>query len=69
MKPRSDKVSRRDFARLVMTSGLAAGVAPAQAPSREAELRAAQQRRQSTAEALRKFDVPMATEPAFVFRP
>jgi len=37
--------------------------------SREEELRAAHQRRVSTAETLAKFQVPMATEPASIFRP
>jgi hypothetical protein len=65
MKKSANKISRRAFGQLLAVTG----VASAQRPSREEELRAAQQRRQSNSETLAKFDVPMATEPAFVFRP
>jgi len=59
------KLSRRAFGHLLAGSTLAA-----QAPlTREEELRAAQQRRQATAETLARFDLPPATEPAFLFRP
>jgi hypothetical protein len=63
---RSKVVTRRAFGRLLAAGPLAA--AP-QAPSREEELRAAQQRRAAAAETLAKFQTPMATEPAFTFRP
>jgi hypothetical protein len=63
---RSKALTRRTFGRLLAAGPLAA--AP-QVPTREEELRAAQQRRTSNAETLAKFKVPMATEPAFTFRP
>jgi len=37
--------------------------------TREEELRAANERRRTASEALAKFDLPMSTEPAFIFRP
>ena len=71
MKPGNNKLSRRAFGRMVAASPLAAAVspAPAQAPSREEELRAANERRLANAQALAKFPLPMATEPSFIFRP
>ena len=71
MKPQTAKLSRRGFGRLLAVSPLAAAAAgaPPQALSREEELKAANERRLSTAQALAKFDLPMATEPAFTFRP
>ncbi len=48
-------------------AGAAARLA-AQAPSREQELETARKRRLANAETLAKFDLPMATEPAFIFR-
>lgn len=61
---RTKTLSRRSFGRL-----LAATPMIPQTLSREEELRAAHQRRVSTAETLAKFQVPMATEPASIFRP
>ncbi len=61
---RTKTLSRRSFGRL-----LAAGPMIPQTLSRDEELRAAHQRRVSTAETLARFQVPMATEPASVFRP
>ena len=66
---RSKALSRRSFGRLLAATPLAAPPAAAQTLSREEELRAANQRRVSTAETLTKFQVPMATEPASIFRP
>lgn len=66
MKLESKIISRRAFGGL-----LAAGVAGAaqQPPSREEELRAARKRQASAIKKLAGFDLPMATEPAFLFRP
>jgi len=61
---RTKILSRRSFGRL-----LAATPMLPQTLTRDEELRAAQQRRVSTADALAKFQVPMATEPASTFRP
>ncbi len=61
---RTKTLSRRSFGRLLAATPLIP-----QTLSREEELRAAQQRRVSTAETLAKFPVPMATEPASLFRP
>lgn len=72
MKSGNRKLSRRSFGRLLAASPLAAAAAAGpspQAPSREEEFRAAGERRVANAQALAKFDLPMATEPAFVFRP
>jgi hypothetical protein len=78
MNPQTKKLSRRSFGRLLAVSPLAAAAAAPQAPisrpapralSRNDELRAANERRLSTSQALAKFNLPMATEPAFVFRP
>ena len=71
MKTEPKRISRRGFGRLLAASPLAASAAAAspQALSREEELRAANERRLSTSKGLAKFDLPMATEPAFIFRP
>jgi len=63
------RLSRRRFAGLVAGAALAARPAVPQALSREDELKAANQRRLSSATVLAKFAVPMDTEPAFAFRP
>jgi len=60
-------LSRRAFARLLAASGAATRL-PAQAPSPAEELRAANQRRTDTAQTLARFDLPIAAEPATVFR-
>ena len=71
MKPRNAKLSRRGFGRLLAVTPLAATAAgaPPQAVSREEELKAANERRLTAAQALAKFELPIATEPAFIFRP
>lgn len=70
MKPSGTRLSRRGFGKLLAASPLAAAAAAhPQAPSRDEELRAANERRTATSQALAKFDLPMATEPAFTFRP
>lgn len=70
MKPETRQLSRRSFGRLLAVSPLAAAPASPQAPlSRDDELRAANQRRLAASQALAKFELPMATEPAFVFHP
>ena len=66
---RNRTLSRRSFGRLLAASSLAARPAVPQALSREEELRQAHERRLSNARALAKFPVPMATEPASIFRP
>jgi len=68
LKPSRRTLSRRSFGRLLAAPvAVAAGASP-QAASPDEELRAANQRRLSNAENLAKFDLPMDTEPAFVFR-
>ena len=70
MKPSGTKLSRRGFGKLLAASPLAAAAAaPPQTLTREEELRAANERRVATSQALAKFNLPMATEPAFTFRP
>jgi hypothetical protein len=68
------KLSRRELVCTGLTMAASATVAghaqtPAQpAPlSPEAELQAAKLQVQATAQALAQFEIPMATEPAFVF--
>jgi hypothetical protein len=65
---RTKILSRRSFGRLLAATTLIPEALP-QTLTRDEELRAAQQRRVATAEALTKFQVPMATEPASTFRP
>ena len=65
---RTKTLSRRSFGWLLAAAPLVPQTLP-QALSREEELRAAHQRRVALAETLSKFPVPMATEPASVFRP
>ena len=73
MKAEPKKMSRRGFGRLLAVTPLGAAatrpVPQAQPLSREEELRAARDRRMAASLSLAKLDVPMATEPAFVFRP
>jgi len=66
----SNKVSRRQFGQIAATSSLAfaAALVHPQAHN-EQEQRAANESRHQAFEAIAKFDVPMATEPGFVFRP
>ena len=67
---RNNTLSRRGFGRVLAASSLAApALRPQAAPSREDELRAAHERRRASADALAKFRVPIATEPASIFRP
>ena len=66
MKYPTKKFSRRAFGRLVVAAPAAA---VPQALSREEELRAANERRRSNAQSVGKFNLPMSTEPASVFRP
>ena len=61
------RISRRGFAGMLVGSGAAARLAAQTA--REQELETARKRRLANAATLAKFDLPMATEPAFVFRP
>jgi hypothetical protein len=58
------KLTRRELAALV-----AAAPALAQSGAPEGELEAALERRRRDAEELAKQQVPMSTEPAFVFKP
>ncbi len=69
-QPAPNKFSRREFGQLAATSSLAvaASVIAPQAHN-EQEQKAANEWRRRAFEAIEKFDVPMATEPGFVFRP
>jgi hypothetical protein len=61
-----NKVTRRQLAGAVLTpASLLAQATPAPAD----ELTAAKQQTQRNADQLRKFKVPMATEPSIVFKP
>ena len=63
-----NKLSRRAFGRLLAAS---AALTPAASPQRlppADELRLATQRLERSAQGLAKFDLPLATEPSFVFR-
>jgi hypothetical protein len=62
-------ITRRDLAAVAMFP-LLARPASAQAPASAAdELAAARQQTQRTAEQLRQFKIPIATEPSFAFHP
>ena len=71
----SEKISRRQFAQMAAVSGfsLAAGVAPRQAhkepPKRPPKSHDETEWRRRALEAIAKFDIPVPTEPGFVFRP
>ena len=65
----TSRFSRRKFGKLVAAAPLGASVASPQAAPPAEELRQANQRRAASAEALARFELPMAVEPAFVFRP
>jgi hypothetical protein len=66
----SNRVSRREFGRLAAVSGLcvATGVFQPQDKGEERQ-KLATERHSRAFEAVAKFDVPMSTEPGFVFRP
>jgi hypothetical protein len=69
MKPKKEPhFSRRAFGRLLAGAGAASAAFAQRVPPAE-ELRAANQRRLNAAQNLAKLDLPMAVEPAFVFRP
>ena len=66
----SNKVSRRQFGRFAAVSSLSLAAVVVQPQDKDEERRkAATERRRRAFEAIAKFDVPMATEPGFVFRP
>ena len=68
----SRKFTRRGLLAGLAVAGAGRAVARQAAPkplSREEELKAATERRLAAAQTLAKLDLPMATEPAFVFRP
>lgn len=70
-KMSSSKLSRRQFAKIAAGSSLAASAAPLgpqthnepKHPTDDTEWR------RRALEAIAKFDIPIATEPSFVFRP
>jgi hypothetical protein len=70
-RPISTAVTRRDLAAVLAALPLVA--APAANPQTQTapqdELAAARQRTQQTIDQLRRFKVPIATEPSFAFRP
>ena len=71
-KPSSGGVTRRDLAVAIATAGAvtsAVAQQPAAAPSNEDLLTTAREQVRATGEKLRKFKVPVATEPSFTFRP
>jgi hypothetical protein len=69
-QPTSSKFSRRQFGQLAAGSSLAVAAAViAPQAHNEQEQKAANEWRRRAFEAIAKFDVPMATEPGFVFRP
>jgi dihydroxyacetone kinase len=66
-----EKLTRRKLAAGVLVPAMAAAAqAPAQNPEDPAALlKAAKEAKRRQAADLAKFEVPMATEPAFVFKP
>lgn len=67
----SGKVSRRQFAQIAAASGLslAAAVTPPQTHKEPAKHPDDTEWRRRALEAIAKFDIPVTTEPGFVFRP
>jgi hypothetical protein len=66
------KLSRRGMLALAGVSALGQAVAQTPAPQPETKpdpLTAAREENRQAAETLAKFQIPMSTEPAFVFRP
>lgn len=68
------KLTRRELAAVLSTSAILLGQPPANSPagppsSPDDELKAAQAQLRDNAEALDKFALPMATEPATMFKP
>jgi hypothetical protein len=71
-KPSSGGVSRRDLGIAIAAAGAvtsATAQQPTAAPSNEDVLTTAREQVRATGEKLRKFKVPLATEPSFTFRP
>jgi hypothetical protein len=64
--PVSVRISRRQLAAAVLAPAPMLGQAT---PAPADELAAARQRIQINADQLRKFKIPIATEPSFTFRP
>ena len=61
------RMTRRELAGAMLATAAAAQTGPAAPATPEAELQAAREQNQHTAEALVKAQVPIATEPAFHF--
>ncbi len=70
MSRSSNRLSRRGFGRLAVVAALGASAAAA-APQqvRRPESPAAAQPQPATADVIDGFDVPISTEPGFVYRP
>jgi len=62
------KLTRRELAAVALGTAAAPAQEKPQAPP-EDELSAARKQVESNAAALAKFDLPMSTEPAFLFKP
>jgi hypothetical protein len=67
----SDKLSRRQFAKIAVGSSIAASAAVASPQTHKEPVHHSgdTEWRRRALEAVAKFDIPMATEPGFVFRP
>ncbi len=68
--PSSRAITRRDLATAISVLPFLAAPAAPQTPGAPADdLAASRQRRQAASDQLRKFRIPVATEPSFSFRP
>jgi hypothetical protein len=63
------KLSRRTFGRMLAASAASAAAARPQRTSPTESRQTASQRLQRSSDSMAKFELPMAIEPSFVFRP
>ena len=63
-----ERLTRRGLAAAMAGAALSADAPPAQQPETDT-LATARQQVRKTAETLNAFDLPLATEPAFIFKP
>ncbi|MGC9946101.1 MAG: hypothetical protein ABSF64_06990 [Bryobacteraceae bacterium] len=67
MKKPPSRITRRQLAAAILTTAAVAQTPPSTPATPDAELQAAREQNQRTAEALAKVQTPIAAEPAFHF--
>jgi hypothetical protein len=63
------KITRRHLAELLTAAPLLAQAPPPQSPAATDDATIARDLLKTNLDAIRKFDLPMATEPSFIFKP